>query len=136
MKASDKKGVIRAILIIVTVVLIIGAFVGGYFAGKSGQRVETQLVWSDVQVVYAEILSVKDGFFHVKGLDVNDINGRGEFTFFTNENTKLIWRGTELSLSDFESGDRIALFYTGEVLESYPAQIQNVVKIKLLDDEV
>ena len=136
MKASDKKGVIRAIFIIVTVVLIISAFIGGYFAGKSGQRVETQLVWSDVQVVYAEILSVKDNFFHVKGLDVNDINGRGEFTFSVNENTQLIWRGTELSVSDLEAGDRIAFFYTGEVLESYPAQIQNVVKIQLLDDEV
>ena len=136
MKTANKKGVIRAILIIAVVLLIIGAFIGGYFAGKSGQRVETQLVWSDVQVLYAEILSVKDGFFHVNGLDVNDINGRGEFTFSVHENTRLLWRGTELSLSDFESGDRIALFYTGEVLESYPAQIQNVAKIKLLDDEV
>lgn len=136
MKTANKKGVIRAILIIAVVLLIIGAFIGGYFAGKSGQRVETQLAWSDLVVVYAEILSVNDGFFHVKGLDVNDINGRGEFTFFTNENTKLLWRGMELSLSDFEAGDRIAFFYAGEVLESYPAQIQNVVKIKLLDDEV
>ena len=136
MKTSNKKGATRAILIVAVVLLIIGAFIGGYFAGKSGQRVETQYAWSDSEVVYAEILSVKDGFFHVKGLDVNDINGRGEFTFSVHENTRLLWRGTELSLSDFEVGDRIALFYTGEVLESYPAQIQNVAKIKLLDDEV
>ena len=117
-------------------VLISGAFVGGFFAGKSGQRVETQIAWSDSEVVYAEILDVKDGFFHVKGLDVNDINGRSEFTFTAKENTRLLWRGTNISLSDFQTGDRIVFFYVGEVLESYPAQVQNVVKIKLLDDEL
>lgn len=136
MKAADKKGVKRAILIVVVTVLVIGAFVGGYFTGKSGQRVETQLVWSDSEVVYAEILSVDGGFFHVRGLDVNDINGRGEYTFSAKENTKLIWRGTELSLSDFDAGDRIAFYYSGEVLTSHPGQVLNVTKIKLLDDEV
>lgn len=136
MKVADKKGVKRAVLIIVVTVLVIGAFVGGFFAGKSGQRVETQLAWSDTEVVYAEILSVDNGHFHVRGLDVNDINGRGEFTFSAKENTKLIWRGTELSLADFGAGDRIAFYYDGYVLESYPAQVQNVTKIKLLDDEV
>ncbi len=136
MKTADKNGLLRAILIVVVTVLVIGAFVGGYFAGRSGQRVETQLAWTDCEVVYAEIISVDNGFFHVNGLDVNDINGRGEYTFSVNERTRLIWRGTELSLSDFDAGDRIAFFYTGEVLTTYPAQIQNVVRIKLLDDEV
>ena len=40
------------------------------------------------------------------------------------------------SLSDFDAGDRIAFYYSGEVLTSYPAQVINVTKIKLLDDEV
>lgn len=136
MKLADKKGAKRALVILAVFVLTAGAFVGGFFAGKSGQRVETQLAWSDSEVVYAEILDVNDGFFHVRGLDVNDINGRSEFTFTAKESTRLIWRGTELSLSDFRSGNRIAFFYVGEVLESYPAQVQNVVKIKLLDDEL
>lgn len=136
MKISDKSGAKRALVIIVVSVLIIGAFVGGFFTGKSEQRVETQIAWTDSEVVYAEILDISDGFFHVKGLDVNDINGRSEFTFTANEKTQLVWRGTELSLSDFQSGGRIAFFYVGEVLESFPAQVQNVVKIKLLDDEL
>ncbi|MGN1338702.1 MAG: hypothetical protein ACI4WS_00260 [Oscillospiraceae bacterium] len=136
MKLADKKGAKRAIIILAAAVLISGAFVGGFFAGKSGQRVETQLAWSDSEVVYAEILDVNDGFFHVRGLDVNDINGRGEFTFTAKEHTQLIWRGTELSLSDFQPGDRIAFFYVGEVLETYPVQVSNVVKIKLMDDEL
>lgn len=136
MKLADRKGAKRALMITAAFVLIIGAFVGGFFAGKSGQRVETKLAWSDSEVVYAEILDVNDGFFHVKGLDVNDINGRSEFTFSAKENTQLVWRGTELSLTDFRPGDRIAFFYVGEVLETYPAQVQSVVKIKLMDDEL
>ena len=136
MKVADKKGEKRALLIVVVTVLVVGAFVGGFFAGKSGQRVETQPVWSDTEVVYAEILSVDDGHFHVRGLDVNDINGRGEYTFSAKEQTKLIWRGTELSISDFDAGDRIAFYYSGEVLTIHPALVPNVVKIKLLDDEV
>lgn len=136
MRISDKSGAKRVLAIIAAAVLIIGAFIGGFFAGKSGQRVETQIAWTDSEVVYAEILDINDDFFHVKGLDVNDINGRSEFTFTANEKTQLVWRGTELSLSDFQPGDRIAFFYVGEVLESFPAQVVNVVKIKLLDDEL
>lgn len=136
MKVADKKGTKRAALMVIVAVLVIGAFVGGFFAGQSGQRVETQLAWSDTEVVYAEILSVDNAHFHVRGLDVNDINGRGEYTFSAKEHTKLIWRGTELYLSDFDAGDRIAFYYSGEVLTSYPARVLNVTKIKLLDDEV
>lgn len=136
MKVADKKGTKRAALIVIVAVLVIGAFVGGFFAGKSGQRVETQFVERYAEVVYAEILSVDDGRFHVRGLDVNDINGRGEYTFSAKENTRLVWHVTDIPLSDFDVGDRIAFYYSGEVLTSYPARVLNVTKIKLLDDEV
>ena len=122
----------RVILIILAAVLLAGAFVGGIFVGKNTQK-ETDL--PNCEVVYAEIISVNGSNFHVKGLDVNDINGRGEFTFSAKETTQLVWRGTEIPLSDFQSGDRIAFYWRGMILESYPAQVQNVVMIKLLDDE-
>lgn len=123
----------RVILGILAAVLLAGAFVGGFFVGKNNTQKETDL--PNCEVVFAEIISVNGSNFHVKGLDVNDINGRGEFTFFAKENTRLVWRGTEIPLSDFQSGDRIAFYYRGAVLESYPAKIPNVVMIKLLDDE-
>ena len=123
----------RVILIILAAVLVAGAFVGGFFVGKNNTQKETDL--SNCEVVFAETISVDNGYFHVKGLDVNDVNGRGEFTFFAKENTRLVWRGTEIPLSDFQSGDRIAFYYRGAVLESFPAHVQNVVMIKLLDDE-
>ena len=122
----------RVLVVLGAAVLLAGAFVGGFFVGRNNQKLADL---PNCEVVYAEIISVNGSNFHVKGLDVNDINGRGEFTFSVKENTKLVWRGTELSLSDFQAGDRIAFYWRGLILESYPAQVQNVVMIKLLDDE-
>lgn len=123
----------RIITIFVAVVIFVCAFGGGFVVGRTTANPQDKQ--PNCEVVYAEIISVNGANFHVKGLDVNDINGRGEFTFSAKENTSLVWRGTELSLSDFQKGDRIAFYYRGAVLESYPAQVQNVVMIKLLDDE-
>lgn len=123
----------RILTVFVAVVIFVCAFGGGFVVGRTTAKPQNM---PNCEVVYAEIISVDNGYFHVKGLDVNDINGRGEFTFFAKENTALVWRGTELSLSDFQAGDRIAFYYSGEVLLTYPEQVQNVLMIKLLDDEV
>ena len=48
---------------------------------------------------------------------------------------KIMWRYTEITPEDLEIGDHISITFTGEVLESYPAQIQQVDIIQLLDDE-
>lgn len=123
----------RILSAFVAVVIFVCAFGGGFVVGRTTAKPQNI---PNCEVVYAEIISVDNGYFHVKGLDVNDINGRGEFTFSAKENTALVWRGMELSLSDFQAGDRIAFYYSGEVLLTYPAQIPNVMVIKLLDDEV
>lgn len=123
----------RILTVFVAVVIFVCAFGGGFVVGRTTAKLQNM---PNCEVVYAEIISVYDSNFHVRGLDVNDINGRGEFTFFAKENTALVWRGTELSLSDFQAGDRIAFYYSGEVLLTYPEQVQNVLMIKLLDDEV
>lgn len=128
---TAKERAIIGIMVFSAAGIFLGAFAAGLSAAKSQKEKEQQ----PVEVVYAEIISADNGFFRVKGLDVNDINGRGEFTFYARENTALIWRETEISLSDFQAGDRIAFFFTGEVLESFPAQVKNVTRIKLLDDE-
>lgn len=122
----------KVICLIAAVLLAAGAFVGGFFAGKNSADTEKNII---CEVVYAEILDLNGSLFHVKGLDVNDVNGRGEFTFSAKENTRLVWRGTEIPLSDFKAGDKIAFYYSGAVLETFPAQIPDVRIIKLLEDE-
>lgn len=47
----------------------------------------------------------------------------------------LSWRGTEISLSDLDIGDNISITFSGETLDTYPVQINDVVRIILLDDE-
>lgn len=122
----------KVICLIAAVLLAAGAFFGGFFTGKNTVNTDKNTI---CEVVYAEILEVNGNIFHVKGLDVNDVNGRGEFTFSAKENTRLVWRGTEIPLSDFKVGDKIAFYYDGAVLETFPAQIPDVRIIKLLDDE-
>lgn len=89
------------------------------------------------QTFYAKILKVDGNYFHVEGLEVNDINHRGEFTFTITEDTVLEWHNTKLLITDqdFDAGDLIAITYSGEVMETYPAGLTNVDKITLLDDK-
>ena len=54
----------------------------------------------DSQTFYAEIKEINDTNLLVDGLDVNDINYRGEFSFKIDEETILQWRGTAIDFSD------------------------------------
>ena len=85
---------------------------------------------------YATILTIDKNALLVEGLEVNDINTRGQFYIQVDENTRLDWLGTEITLSDLDVGDRIAITWSGLVQETYPARIVDPVhRIKLLDDE-
>ncbi|MBR4102142.1 MAG: hypothetical protein IKK51_09740 [Oscillospiraceae bacterium] len=84
---------------------------------------------------YATITAIHEKYIQVQGLEINDINSRGAFDLSIGDATVLEWRGTTLQLSELDVGDTIAVTYTGDVLESYPAQITDVLKIQLLDDE-
>ena len=85
---------------------------------------------------YATILTIDQNVLLVEGLEDNDINTRGQFYIQVDENTRLDWLGTEITLSDLDVGDRIAITWSGLVQETYPARIVDPVhRIKLLDDE-
>lgn len=111
---------------------IAGAF---YFVGyqtASGRMKATAL---DAQTFYATISDIRGDTFTVTGMEVNDINFRGEFCFSIEKETKLLWRYTDISADDLEVGDHISITFTGGVLETYPGQLQHVTVIQLLDDE-
>jgi len=85
---------------------------------------------------YAVIESADGTHFLVDGLEVNDINSRGAFRFSIDQDTRLIWRHTEITAEDLDPGDTISITYTGPVQESDPARITDpVLRIDLLDDE-
>lgn len=85
---------------------------------------------------YATVESVDSAGLRVKGLEVNDINHRGEFVLSIDENTAVTWRGTPLTTADLAVGNRVSITYDGEVQETYPAGITKVIRIDLLEDSV
>ena len=72
----------------------------------------------------------------IEGLETNDINHRGEFDFSIDNDTELLWNNTKIEISDLKEGQNVSITSTGEVLESYPAQLTKVTKIIVLEDEL
>ena len=89
----------------------------------------------NTKTFYATVESINGNSFVVQGLEVNDINSRGQFTFTVEDTTAFEWHNTEIQISDLQAGDTISVTYSGSVTETYPAGIENIIKIVLLDDE-
>ena len=93
------------------------------------------------QTFYANIESIKqynDGSFHlhVKGLEVNDINYRGDFTFKVDDSMNMTWRGEKIKVADLKVGSNISITFTDETIyDISPTPLQEVVRIQILDDE-
>ena len=115
-----------------------GGGTGGFFLGKA-QTLKQQQQIIDVQdctTIYGEITQISGDAITVEGLPVNDINGRGAFFFTVSHDTPITWRSTAVAASALQQGNTIAVTYTGEVLESNPAQLCHVVKLEVLDDTI
>lgn len=91
-------------------------------------------------VFYAAVEEIhtdgQDTVVLIKGLEVNDINHRGEFDFAVDENTEILWRGTKRKISDLKVGQNISVTSAGDVLERYPAGLTKVPRIIILNDEL
>ena len=123
----------KSIVIFISIIILI-------IAGVVLYKISCKKYEDSTETFYAMIeeISEYNGNYSllVKGLEVNDINGRGEFSITVKDTTKLIWRGTKINITDLKVGQNISITYDGMVLTSYPGQIPNVLKIKLLNDEI
>ena len=54
--------------------------------------------------IYAEITEIREAYISISGLDVNDINGRGDFYFSMDEETSIQWRHTDITVEDLKVG--------------------------------
>ena len=88
------------------------------------------------QAFYASVTEINGSHVCVKGMDINDINHRGVFTFNVTEQMQISWLGVSKSLCDLKVGQNIVVTYIGAVSASFPSQISNPVKIVMLDDAV
>lgn len=124
----------KMIRIICAVVILLAVAAGGFFAGRAS--VGEQPGPLSAQTFYATITKKGDSWLLVEGVEVNDINHRSAFTLGIGEDTELVWHYTAIEFSDLAAGQTVAVTYTGPVLESYPAQIPNTLRIEVLDDEL
>ncbi len=113
------------------ILLIIIAFVGGYWVGRNNSNTKM----NNSTTFYATIKEIKDNSLLVSGLEINDINSRGDFSFSIEDATILEWRHSPITVEDLEVGDTISVTYGGVILETYPAIIKGLIKIQLLEDE-
>lgn len=100
-----------------------------YYTGRSSIKIQPEYTF------FAQIEEISESYFLIKGLDINDINHRGEYTIKLDDNTKLEWCGTEITSSDLQKGDYISVTYVGNIQETNPAHIEEpIVEILLLEN--
>lgn len=71
----------------------------------------------------------------VSGLDTNDVNHRGEFSFNINK-TEILWKGSIVSKSYLKEGMLISIGKYSNVQETYPARLVDVKDIIILQDKL
>lgn len=133
----------QKVFIVIVVIAIIGvSFCIGLFIGQKNalkNDLEVNKVYG--QTFYANIKSIKqynDGSFHlnVTGVEINDINYRGNFTFKVDDNMDITWRGEKIKVSDLKEGNIISITFTDEIINDIsPTPLKEVVRIQLLEDE-
>lgn len=128
-----RKPLFVVVFVLYTVILAgISFFIGNQSARK---QIENLADGGTAETFYAEISDRKNNFLRVTGLEINDINFRGDFVFSIDEETKMTWRYTEISVEDLDIGDTVSITFTGEIQETAPAKITHVTQIQLLEDE-
>lgn len=134
---TDRIDIMMKKKMILYILIVLVVAIGCYFIGYkvAYDRIENNQTSNQSVTFYAKITDITDNIFSVKGIELNDINYRGEFDFQVIGETEIVWRGTPMNISEFDVGDYIAITCTGEIQETYPAHIADVVKIQLLDDE-
>ncbi len=137
MKNKQKVFIVIGILVIIGVSFGVGLFIGQKNVPKNDLAINKV----ESQTFYANIESIKqynDGSFHlnVTGLEVNDINYRGNFTFKVDDSMDMTWRGEKVKVSDLKEGNNISITFTDETIMSIsPTPLREVIKIQILDDE-
>ena len=133
----------KVFIVIEAMVIVVISFGFGLFIGqKNAPKNELVIDKMVGQTFYANIESIKqynDGrvHFNVRGLDVNDINYRGDFTFTVDDSMDITWRGEKIRASDLKEGTTISITFVDEVFSDIsPTPLTEVVKIKILSDEL
>ena len=91
-----KSSGLRVLAVIVFLLAFAGANVGSFLLGRASAE-HNSVSWEEASVFYAQIVERRENTLLVEGLPVNDVNHRGQFSFTLGEDTRLLWRGEEIT---------------------------------------
>ena len=118
--------------IIIVLFLIIIISIEGYFLFiKKDKKIFSQTF--SANIIKIEKNSDKVNLL-VSGLDTNDINYRGNFTFSLNSDFIVYFENTKTDVSKLSVGDKISITFTDKLLkEISPIELNSITKIELLE---
>ena len=139
--------------IIILLVIALGVMTYYYFylrdayVKASTQIIEMVLEGMYPDTFYATIEEISDPGVYgiktikIKGLNINDINHRGEYYFDVPldnipDNFKLKWNGSNIDFEQLKVGQTIAVYNYGERLELEPSCLSEVRKLVVLDENL
>src|SRR5699024_1437553 len=64
----------------------------------------------------------------------SELSSKDQINVSTSEATLLNEEREEIAFTDFQVGDKVEIYYDGNIAESYPAQIHHSGRIQLLKD--
>ena len=107
---------------------------GNPAAEGEGKQVTEDSYRKDEEQTFLAIVETNDGkAILVQGMEENGITHyRGEFRLSVSEETRITKNGETVDVSALTLGSTVRVFFTGEVLETYPMQIAHVQEIQLL----
>lgn len=115
-------------IVLYTGIIALLSYLSGYDRGGKQGLLQTE-------TFYGRVIENTEDRMKVEGMEINDVNYRGEFVLAIDESTEFIWRSVELPRERLQKGDRVSVTFTGPVLETSPCQIQEVISVQLLEDE-
>lgn len=118
-------------IIIVLFLIIIISIIGYFLFIKKDRKIFSQTF--SANIIKIEKNNDKVNLL-VSGLDTNDINYRGNFTFSLNSDFIVYFENTKTDVSKLSVGDKISITFTDKLLkEISPIELNNITKIELLE---
>lgn len=125
----------KSIKIIVVIVLLIFygiSIIAAYRMGYRKGDIEKTRFWAKIEKIDLEYQNI-----YVKGSPVNDINHRDAYCFQIEADTIIREMIEEnlICMEDLKMGDTVYITYTGDVLETSPATLLDVVKVERFNED-
>ncbi len=129
----------KIVMMLIIFILVVVVFILGINIVKPKISSLHTSFYGETRTFYATIKEVREyegiTTLLVEGIESNDINHRGNFTFSVND-TRVLWKGATVSTSYLKKGMLITIGKYDYVQETYPAKLVNVKSIIILQDEL